>query len=160
MLADWFKCFDVVAQLILALSAVVALVYTMLEIKQSKEQKKTENTIKYCARFTINKDIRRVTKFIEKSSMQMNNIHAPKPDEHQALTFMEYFAEIQMLIEADAIDGVAIYKMLKDNVLGFDKRISQWPNLEHYNDIWSLYNKFVNWAKTLDTDSIDKPKFK
>ena len=115
-----------IANIILAIVALLALGWTWKEIKLMHSNSKADLYARYRSRFNINQDLRIVEKFIDiKKNRIIHNHEWPTPDDHQLVVFMQYYQEIGFLIEKGRID--------KDMLIGL--------NPKYLHTALSLYHK-------------------
>ena len=137
-----------IANIILAIVALLALGWTWKEIKLMHSNSKADLYARYRSRFNINQDLRIVEKFIDiKKNRIIHNHEWPTPDDHQLVVFMQYYQEIGFLIEKGRIDKDILSGSIAKYLLEFDELSYIWKNIKYDSSEWDEFHKIVDRVK-------------
>lgn len=138
------QLFKDLALLLTPLITLLTVIIAFREYYRKRKQDKIELFIKYNARFCINEDVMRVTKYLEKYVGLNHHGEVYTPDDHQVEMFMRYFEELEFLIESGAIDEEIVSYMFSYYVFEFEKRKDEWKNVGYEEEGWRVFRNFVN----------------
>ena len=137
--------------------SIIALIVSYWQYKLHRKQLKTELLTKYNVRYSIDKDISKVVKYLEQEEGLQLHEKVDIPDEHEVEMFMRFFEELELLIKAKAIDEKIVSYMFFYYLQSFEKHKDKWENVGYEDKEWKVFHEFLNRMKKLNED---KTKYK
>ena len=137
--------------------SIIALTVSYWQYKLHRRQLRTELLTKYNVRYSIDKDISRVVKYLEQEEGLQLHEKIEKPDDHEVEMFMRFFEELELLIVSKAIDEKIVSYMFYHYLQTFEKYKDQWKNVGYEDEEWKVFHEFMERMKKIRED---KTKYK
>lgn len=134
--------------------AIISLIVSFWNYKLNRKQLRTELLTKYNVRYSVDKDISRVVKYLEQQEGLRHRDKIEEPDDHEVEMFMRFFEELELLIIAKAIDEKVVSYMFYFYLQAFEKQKDKWKNIGYDDDEWKVFHEFMERMKKLNEDKI------
>ncbi len=140
-----------VAQVIIALAAIIGIFFNVKQYKILMKQLKTEAFIRYCAKYSMSPEVSAVVKYLEHiDGLKHKNAIVP-PDNHDIEIFMHYFEEIEHLIESKIMDEQMVYDMFSYYLFVFEKNRDVFNIDDYESNSWCKFRHLLVRIKDIQT---------
>lgn len=134
-----------VAEIVTCFLACLAFILSYFEYRNHKKQERINILSQFSIRYTTDKDICAVVKYLENLEEGKNETI---PELHKIEMFMRFFEEIYCLIQVKSLKENIVYYMFGHYVLLFAEAKDKLPKeLEYDKGFWVLFRNFVERMK-------------
>lgn len=135
---NW-EAITAVAQVIIALAAVIGIYSNVRQLRIMQKQLKTEAFIRYCSHYSMSPEVLTVVKYLEKLVGLSHKDDISTPDGHDIEIFMRYFEEIEHLIEVKILDEQVVFDLFSYYLFVFENNIKEFNITDYDSESWSKF---------------------
>ena len=143
------------AQVFIALAAVIGIFISIMQQRYMLKQLKTEAFIRYSSKYSMSPEVSSVVKYLEHLDGLNHKLKITPPDNHDIEIFMHYFEEIEYLIEGGIMDEKMVYEMFSYYLFVFEKNRKKFNIKDYESDSWNRFRHLLVRIKRIQARNIN-----